>query len=107
MDWETASLGDKRLRDLIFHLFAFDRRLLDFCFDPDKPRLRKRAGLLKEDAWGFSHGVALELWSGSGHVFLWELIETLDDNNLMRVMHTVVELRGIRPMLKGNDHDTP
>ena len=75
--------------------------MLEFLFDPEKPRLRKRAGILKEDAWGFSHGeqlmirLALEFWSGSGHVFLWELIETLDDKNLERVLHAVVEIRGL------------
>lgn len=108
MNWQTASLGDLKLKEIIFRLLAFDKRLLEFIFDPDKPRLRQRAGILKEDVWGFSHGeqimirTALELWSGSGHVFLWELIETLDDSNLKRVIEALIAIRDLRGVRDDN-----
>ena len=113
MNWQTASSGDKRLLEIISRLFDFDQRLLEFCFDPLSPRLRKRAGILKEDAWGFSHGeqllvrAALELWSGSGHVYLFELIETLDDKNLTRVLRAILELRALGLSDKDVDNAAP
>lgn len=102
MGWETASSGDRAIREIIFRLFDSNEHLMEFFFDPEKPRLKKRAGILKEDAWCFSHGeqilirTALEFWSGSGHVFIWELLETLDDENLKRVLRGMAELRGLR-----------
>jgi hypothetical protein len=105
MSWESASTGDQRLRTIIFHLLDSDKRLMDFLFDPEKPRLRKRAGVLKEDAWCFSHGeqilirTALEIWCGSGHVFLWELLESLDDRNLRRVLKGIEEVRGVKNVI--------
>lgn len=107
MIWETASQADLRLKEIIFHLLGSDKRLLEFLFDPNSPRLRQRAGILKEDSWGFSHGeqiivrTALELWSGSGHVFLWELIETLDDTNLKRVIEALIAVRALGVRLEG------
>ena len=102
MNWDTASSGDKKIREIIFRLLGLNKHLLDFVFDPERPRLRGRAGILKEDSWCFSYGeqilirTALEFWSGSGHVFLWELMETLDDENLKRVLRAIEEVRGLR-----------
>jgi hypothetical protein len=104
--WELANRGDKSLREVIFRLLDSDEHLVDFLFDQGTPRLRKRAGILKEDAWCFSDGeqilirAALEFWSGSGHVYLWELLEGLDNENLKRVLKAIAEVREIRDVIK-------
>ena len=106
MTWESANPGDKVLKEVIFRLFNSDERLVDFVFDAETPRLRKRAGILKEDAWHFSDGEqilirsALDFWSGSGHVNLWELLDGLDDENLKRVLRAIAELREIHDVIK-------
>ena len=108
MDWVLASSGDKSVREVIFRLLGSDKRLMDFLFESEKPRLRKRAGILKEDAWFFSHGeqllirTALDFWSGSGHVALWELLESLDEENLRRVVVAIVEIRKVRDVIHAN-----
>ena len=81
---------------------------MDFLFDTEKPRLRKRAGVLKEEAWCFDNceqiliRTGLELWSGSGHVFVWELLENLDDDNLRRVLMAIVEMREVRNVIQAD-----
>jgi hypothetical protein len=81
---------------------------MDFLFDTERPRLRRRAGVLKEDAWCFDNSeqilirTGLELWSGSGHVFVWELLETLDDESLGRVLLSIVEMREVRNVIQAD-----
>ncbi len=71
-------------------LLGGNQELIQFLFDPEKPRLRRRAGILRDDAWKFSEEdqlkirVALDLWSGSGHVHLWELIELWNKSDWSR-----------------------
>ena len=106
MTWESANPGDKMLREVIFRLFDSDERLVDFLFDVETPRLRKKAGILKEDAWCFSDReqllirAALDFWSGSGHVNLCELLDDLDDENLKRVLKAIAEVREVRDVIK-------
>jgi hypothetical protein len=82
--WPGADERSLALLRAISILFGQNQDLISFLFDPEKPRLRKRAGILRDDAWKFSEEdqlvirVALDLWSGSGHVHLWELIESWD-----------------------------
>ena len=83
-----------------------NERFLTFLFDPNMPKLRKRAGILVEDSWGFSHGeqllikASLDLWSGSGHAPLWDLIETWDDSNWIRFIQCLCYLKGIHSEVK-------
>jgi hypothetical protein len=64
--------GDERsllLYRAISILLKENQALLEFLFDSEKPRLRKRAGILRDDSWKFSEEdqlfirVALDLWS--------------------------------------------
>lgn len=85
--WPNANREERRLLDAITILLENNQHLLAFLLDSDTPRLRKRAGILQEDAWNLSHNeqllvrAALDLWSGSGHLQLWEMIETWDAVN--------------------------
>lgn len=108
MTWASANPGDQSLREVIFRLFDSDERLVDFLFDAEMPRLRKRAGILKEDAWRFSDReqilirAALDIWSGSGHVNLWELLDGLDGEDLRRVLAAIAEVGEVRDVIKTN-----
>ncbi|MFZ3230033.1 MAG: hypothetical protein WA160_07500 [Pseudobdellovibrio sp.] len=79
-------------------LLKGNQELIQFLFDPEKPRLRRRAGILRDDAWNFSEEdqlllrVALDLWSGSGHVSLWELIELWDESDWTRFNAAILEI---------------
>jgi hypothetical protein len=85
--WLAANSREQTLLEGISLLLDGRSELLEFLFDPSKPRLRKRAGILREDSWCFSHGevllihAALDLWSGSGHLEFWDCLETWDDKN--------------------------
>ncbi len=87
---EEESRGAKSIFEAIRVLLDGNEKLLDYIFEPGGNRLRDRAGILKEDAWSLEEheqlliGVALDLWSGSGHVQLWELCEGWDKCDWMR-----------------------
>jgi len=72
---------DVKVHEALSQLLFDHQPLLDFLFGEER-KLRKRPGILRDDAWRFSDEerllirVALEMWSGSGHVQLWELLET-------------------------------
>ncbi len=103
--WPNAKTEERKLLDAIVILLGNDPRLLAFLLDPESPRLRKRAGILKEDSWKFSHGdqllihAALDLWSGSGHLQLWEMIEAWEGANWENFIRAIQAL--------GLDHKEP
>lgn len=94
--WLGADKGAVKLIEAISILTNQNQELVTFLFDPNSPRLRKRAGILREDAWKFSEEdqllvrVALDLWSGSGHVQVWELVEAWDTDNWQRFNQAVL-----------------
>ena len=96
--WPNAKNEERRLLNAIRILLGNDPRLLAFLLDPNSPRLRRRAGILQEDAWNLSDGeqlmvrAALDLWSGSGHLQLWEMIETWDPTSWIHFIRAVREL---------------
>ena len=82
--WESGDPSAVKLFRVISALVRDNEHLLKFLFDRNQPRLRARAGLLREESWAFPEEdqllirVALDIWSGSGHVQLWELAEAWD-----------------------------
>jgi hypothetical protein len=99
IQWVGATESEKRVARSIFLLVGGDRQLLEFLLDPKAPRIRKRAGILREEAWVFSDGdqlvvrAALDIWCGAGHVQLWDLIETWDALNWARFIRAIGELK--------------
>jgi len=99
--WPNASASEKRLFEAIRILVGDDPRLLEYLFDPIRPRLRRRAGILKEDAWNFSDGeqllirAALDFWSGSGHLPLWEMVENWESTNWIHFINAIIALKGL------------
>jgi hypothetical protein len=84
---EQSDENERALIAAISALLGGNQRLLDYLFDASRTRLRKRAGILKEDSWRFSASepllirAALDFWSGSGHVQLWEMLEEWDEEH--------------------------
>jgi len=80
-------------------VFRNHPQLLEFLFEPGEPRLRHEAEQLLRDACVFSSGekilirVGLDLWNGSGHIELWDVIERLDIENYR---HVLLGLRHLR-----------
>jgi len=107
--WQNASASEVVIYQCVSLLCDYDKRLIDFIFDPKRPRIRKRAGILIEDAWGFSHGeqllirAALDLWSGNGHLALWEMLETWDDATWARFIRVIGEYRRLDGVLRRQD----
>lgn len=109
LSWVNASANESVIRQCISLLLDYDQRLIDFIFERERPRLRKRAGILIEDSWAFSHGeqllirAALDLWSGSGHLQLWEMLETWDDSTWAHFVGAVAEYRRLDAVLRKHE----
>jgi hypothetical protein len=98
-NWKNASANEILLYQCISLLLGYDKRLIEFVFDSERPKIRKRAGILREDSFFFSHGeqllirAALDFWSGSGQLALWEMLETWDGETWIRFIQAVKEYR--------------
>jgi hypothetical protein len=101
INWKNASVTECKLFESISILFAGNEVLLKYVFDPNAPKLKRRPGILREDAWGFSHGeellihAALDLWSGSGHLAFWDCLETWDDQSWTCFIKAICDLKKI------------
>lgn len=99
IEWKSASESDRRILRSIFLLVGSEPRLLEFLFEREAPRIRQRAGVLRDEARAFGPAdeltvrVALDLWCGGGHVQVWELLEGWDAENWTRFIRAVGELK--------------
>lgn len=113
LQWQGAKRAEQKLFQAISILLGHDKNLIAFLFHPTEPKIKKRAGVLRDDAWVFSDQealairAALELWSGSGHVNLWELIENWDDRNWLNFILAICELKDLRAQLLGALQNAP
>jgi hypothetical protein len=90
----------QKQKSVIFHLFDSEVRLKDFLFEPfGPPRLREKPEILLEDCWELPQEqqilvrAALDIWNGSGNVFLWELLRGLNEKNFGRLIFVLHRLR--------------
>jgi hypothetical protein len=97
--WQGASCDEILLYQCISLLLGYDRHLIDFVFDAKRPKIRKRAGILREDAHIFSDGeqllirAALDFWCGGGHLALWEMLESWDRAAWARFAQAISEFQ--------------
>ncbi len=83
---------------LVFHKHP---SLIDFMFEKNRKRLSDFPENLLKKAIAYSSGeyiliqVALDLWSGSGNVNLYDLLTTLDKENFKNVLNALILLRKI------------
>lgn len=95
-------------KQIIFRLLDGNQRATDFLFEPDSSvsSLRERPEVLAEESWEFTNEekvliqVALDIWSGHGNAFVWELLQDLSDKDLDRVMVAIFEFRDMKELNK-------
>lgn len=93
--WPNSTDDEKQLLGAIRLLLGDDPTLLKFLFETERPRLKRRSGILRDESWRFSDEeqllirAALDLWSGSGHVQLWELLETWESDHWGRFLRAI------------------
>ena len=103
LKWQRPGRHEMRMMETLNIIFAGHNKLLQFLFDEDVAKLRHEPELLLTSACGFSSGeqilirIALDLWSGSGGVKLWHIIESLDDTTYEGVLAGLRHLRQINP----------
>jgi len=101
ISWKNVSDTEKKLFKAISILLGNNPNLLRFLFDPTRPKIKKRPGLLRDDSWVLSHGeqllirAALDIWSGAGHLQLWEMLETWDAPTWVNFIRTIARLKDI------------
>ena len=99
LKWREPGRHQLRMMETLNIVFAHNAELLKYLFEPDCPKLKQEPEILLAHARGFSSGqrlllrVGLDLWNGSGGVLMWELIETLDDENYEAVLLGLRHLR--------------
>jgi len=97
--WKNASESDRKTYESISQVFFSYPYLLNNFFDKDKPKIRLQSEKMLEQASGLSSGefvlikVALDIWSGSGNAYVWELVETLDKQNFYSVLTALALIR--------------
>ena len=93
--WKHACASDLKLYEGICKSFSNHKYLLEGFFDETYARLRSSPELMIEQTSGYSHGeivlikVALDIWSGSGNVFVWQILETLDKRTFLSVIEAL------------------
>lgn len=97
--WNNASDNDLLAYESISRVFFNYPHLLDNFFEKDNPKIRQSPEQMLKWAAGFSSGeillikTALDIWSGSGNVYVWQLIELLDKDNFYFVLQALAILR--------------
>ena len=93
-------------KEIIFRLFDSDQRMIGFLFEPDNElNLRERPETLLEDAWDLPPEcrvlvrTALDIWNGSGNVFLWELLNHLSYQGFHRMVLALSQAKAIEKSL--------
>ena len=101
LNWQGAGRHERRMAECLNLIFQNHPQLLDFLFEKGRARLRREPERLLDGAREFSGGeqvlirVALDLWNGTGKVRMWEILESLDEENYQ---HVLAGLRHLRPI---------
>jgi len=101
LNWKGPGRHERRMQEVFNLIFQNHPQFLEFLFEGERARLRLEPEELLIEAGAFSLGeqilirVALDLWSGQGHVHLWDMVELLDDGNYH---HVLAGLRHLRPI---------
>lgn len=74
-------------------------KLMDYLFAKAKPELKCSAEILLKNARGYSSSeqilikIALDFWNATGHVYLNEILESLDTDNFIKVVKGIIHLK--------------
>ena len=92
LSWTKLGRAERRMMGSLNLIMHDHSKLLEFLFEPERPRLRQEPEILLSEASGFSRGeqilvrVALDLWCGAGSVQLWQMIERVDDETYFNTL---------------------
>lgn len=101
MNTENKKTYEQKLLESIYLVCKKHPQLVNFTFNKTKTRLSDQPQNILREAFAFSSGeyvlvqVMLDLWSGSGHVNLYDIVSTLDDENFKNVIMALLHLRNI------------
>ncbi len=95
---------------IIFRLLGSEKSLSDFLFESSAETiLRESPAALLADSWELTFEqqilvrASLDIWNGSGNVFLWELLR-LSEKNFSRLLVALNQYRKLeRPVEFKND----
>ena len=109
LNWINPGRHQRRMQESLNLIFRNHPNLLEFLFEKDRALLRGEPEWLLDSAIEFSQGeqtlirVALDLWSGTEGVKLWDILERLDEGNsecvLAGLRHLRRTERGKEPMV--------
>jgi hypothetical protein len=97
--WTNPLESEIKQYKIIAMIFAKHPKLLEFFFDKKEPKLNWPPDEMLDQASVFSSGeyvlikVALDIWSGSGDALLWEILDTLDNDNFTKVIKGLIFFR--------------
>jgi hypothetical protein len=98
--WPNAGKVERKLFEVISHIFKNHPYLLDFLFEPDVAKIRALPEEIISESGDLSCGedllvrIAIDLWSGGfGDACVWELVEILDEQNFNNVLEALSKLR--------------
>mgnify|MGYP003393781428 CR=1 FL=1 len=109
--WKNACASDLKTYEGICRVFSNHEYLLDGFFEKAQARLSSTPELMIERTASYSHGevvlikVALDIWSGSGNVFVWQILETLDRETFANVIDGLVFVKHDQQTLIGRIGD--
>ena len=93
----------KQKKIIIFRLLDSDPGLTSFLFEePTVLRLRSSPAEIANDTWELSNQdqilirVALDIWSGQGNAFLWEVLKGLNQDALARLALCIASYRDLQ-----------
>lgn len=93
---------------IISHLLGSNHALTAFIFEPTfHAQLRASPDAIIFDSWELNNEqrilirAALDIWNESGNVFLWEILNGLSHQNLLRLILALISLRDLKTQLNG------
>lgn len=97
----STTLGEVLRIKAISAILNYDEMLLRFVFHHKKIELREAPEELLEEARALSHGefvlvqCAVDIWNGQGGAKLTQILDTLDDEHLLDLIHGILDYREI------------
>ena len=99
-NWKNSTQGDSRLFKSISILFENSNQHIPLSlFSKTGPKLIDTPENILKDYNGICSSdyilvkVALDIWSGSGNVYLWEILESLDLDNIKLIIKAILYLK--------------
>jgi hypothetical protein len=97
--WLNPSKTEIKQYQAIEIILKNHEKLIDFIFDKINPRLKWPTEKLLKNAKGFSNSeyilikIVLDIWNGTGNAYLNEVLESVDNDNFVKIMKGLIYLK--------------